>query len=301
VTFGAGTTFAVELGGLAVGVQYDQLSATNTVNLGGATLNVALINAFSPAIGDSFTIIQSTGAITGQFAQGTSISAGNVQFSIAYNANSVVLTVTSLGPTFTLSVTLPGSGSGTVTSPDTFINCPGLCSHAYPSGTPVTLTAAPAAGSQFTGWLGACTGTGQCVLTMDAAKSVSATFASNTVVTNDHILDVDANGQYDAATDALLITRYMFGLTGASLTDNAIGGGMPQRSTSGAIATYLNDVLPLLDIDANGQADALTDGVLIIRALLGQTGTALTENAIGPGATRTVPMNVQGYIQSLKP
>jgi hypothetical protein len=40
----------------------------------------------------------------------------------------------------------------------------------------VTLTATASAGSTFTGWSGACTGTGSCVVTMSAAKSVTATF-----------------------------------------------------------------------------------------------------------------------------
>jgi len=40
----------------------------------------------------------------------------------------------------------------------------------------VTLTAVPAAGSLFGGWSGACSGTGSCVVSMTAARSVTATF-----------------------------------------------------------------------------------------------------------------------------
>ena len=43
-------------------------------------------------------------------------------------------------------------------------------------GTVVTVTATPATGSTFTGWSGACSGSGACSVTMDAAKSVTATF-----------------------------------------------------------------------------------------------------------------------------
>jgi type IV pilus modification protein PilV len=84
---------------------------------------------------------------------------------------------------YALSVTKAGAGTGTVTSSPAGINCGGTCSANYASGTPVTLTAVPAAGSTFTGWSGAsassCTGTGACTVTMSATSSVTATFALN--------------------------------------------------------------------------------------------------------------------------
>jgi hypothetical protein len=69
-----------------------------------------------------------------------------------------------------------GNGSGTITSSPAGIGCGGDCSHSYNYETLVTLTAAPAVGSTFAGWRGACAGTGSCRVTMDAAKSVTATF-----------------------------------------------------------------------------------------------------------------------------
>ena len=78
--------------------------------------------------------------------------------------------------TYTLTVTKTGTGSGTVTSSLAGINCGTDCSEVYNNGTAVILTAAPASDSNFTGWSGACTGTGTCAVTMDATKSVSATF-----------------------------------------------------------------------------------------------------------------------------
>jgi uncharacterized repeat protein (TIGR01451 family)/uncharacterized repeat protein (TIGR02543 family) len=86
-----------------------------------------------------------------------------------------------------LSVTKAGAGAGSVSSQPSGINCGATCSALYPSGTVVTLTAAPDANNAFTGWSGAgCTGTGSCVVTMDAARSVSAQFtptAYNVTVT----------------------------------------------------------------------------------------------------------------------
>jgi len=48
----------------------------------------------------------------------------------------------------------------------------------YAHGINVALTATPGVGFQFSGWSGACTGTGACNVTMDAAKSVTATFTA---------------------------------------------------------------------------------------------------------------------------
>jgi hypothetical protein len=78
-------------------------------------------------------------------------------------------------PAQTLTVSLTGNGTGTVTGSS--INCPGTCTQSYPSGTSVTLAAAPAAGSTFTGWSGACTGRGACSLTISSGQSVTASFA----------------------------------------------------------------------------------------------------------------------------
>ena len=57
------------------------------------------------------------------------------------------------------------------------IDCGADCTEAYPCGTSVVLTAAPASGSRFTGWSGAGTAT-TCTVSMTAARSVTATFAS---------------------------------------------------------------------------------------------------------------------------
>ena len=72
-----------------------------------------------------------------------------------------------------------GTGVGTVGSTPSGINCGSSCSANFASGVAVTLTATPTTGSTFTGWGGACSGTSPfCTLTMDAAKSVTASFSS---------------------------------------------------------------------------------------------------------------------------
>jgi photosystem II stability/assembly factor-like uncharacterized protein len=77
---------------------------------------------------------------------------------------------------FALTVSEAGTGTGTVSSSPTGISCPSTCSANFNSGTVVTLTAAAGTGSTFAGWSGACTGTGNCSVTMSAAKAATATF-----------------------------------------------------------------------------------------------------------------------------
>jgi Ca2+-binding RTX toxin-like protein len=79
-------------------------------------------------------------------------------------------------PQRTLTVNLGGSGTGSVTGSG--ISCPASCAETYVNGSPVTLDAAGTGGSIFGGWGGSCGGTGNCQLTMDADKTVSADFLS---------------------------------------------------------------------------------------------------------------------------
>ncbi len=92
-------------------------------------------------------------------------------------ATTVTATFTRL--TFALTVAKSGTGTGTVTSSPAGINCGSTCVATYGAGTTVTLAATPAGSNGFAGWSGACTGTGPCLVTMDAIKSVTAQFKSD--------------------------------------------------------------------------------------------------------------------------
>jgi hypothetical protein len=125
-----------------------------------------------------------TGALgTGRYsATATLLPTGQVLLAGGYEETgylaSAELYSTSSCPTCTLTVTREGTGSGTVSSAGGEITCPDACTADFETGTSVTLTAAPAAGSSFTGWGGACgeASGDTCTLTMDASKEVTATF-----------------------------------------------------------------------------------------------------------------------------
>lgn len=111
-------------------------------------------------------------------------------------------------------------------------------------------------------------------------------------------IDVDKNGEADALTDGLLLLRYLFGFRGASLIEGAVGQNC-QRCTAAEIEAYLQDLFKAWDIDANGGADALTDGLLALRGLFGFLGGSLVEGATASTCQRCDALEVSAYCQLL--
>lgn len=133
---------------------------------------------------------------------------------------------------------------------------------------------------------------------MNDATAVSATFAPSTAAPLR--IDADGNTSYDALTDGVVIIRYLFGLTGTSLTAGALGGGATLTDPA-LLVNHLNDIRPIFDVDGNGQVDAYTDGLMLIRYLFGLRGPSLIAGAVAIGATRTTAQDIETYIQSIMP
>jgi hypothetical protein len=77
-------------------------------------------------------------------------------------------------PAVTYDLTLQAVGSGSISglgSP-----CSGQCTYPIVAGTQLSLVATPADGFRFDRWSGACTGSSQCTVTMNANLAVTATF-----------------------------------------------------------------------------------------------------------------------------
>ena len=104
---------------------------------------------------------------------GGACSGGNPACTVTMSDNETV-SASFVQASYTLTVSI--SGQGSITSTDGNINCPGTCTHTYLSFAQVTLNAAPAHNWTFAGWSGACSGTGQCTLTMLGNYGVSAYF-----------------------------------------------------------------------------------------------------------------------------
>jgi hypothetical protein len=110
----------------------------------------------------------------------------------------------------------------------------------------------------------------------------------------------DPSKKYDARTDGMVVLRYLFGLTGTSLTAGALDA-TATRTDPAAIKSYLDAMRPALDVDGNGTADPLTDGMLIFRYLYGLRGSALIAGAVGSLATRPTAAAIETYLQTLMP
>ena len=192
--------------------------------------------------------------------------------------------------TASVTVTPPGVGTpaGTIAVGDGTANClitlPATGCNLYPSGAGTKTLTATYAGDAFLN------------------GSVSAG-VSHTVNAITGTLDIDASlavTEYDALTDGLLVIRYLFGLTGTSLTSGALSG-TATRTDPAAIKAYLDFMSSALDIDGNGTADALTDGLLIVRYLFGLRGSPLIAGAVDPLAARKTAVDIEAYLQTLMP
>ncbi len=115
-------------------------------------------------------------------------------------------------------VTVTKTGNGTVTSNMTGIDCGSGCATDF-SATPVTLTAAPDMGANFTGWMGDCSGsTTTCTLDLTASKNVVAAFAPQrftltTSTTGTGMGTVSGAGMYDYGTPVTVTASAATGST----------------------------------------------------------------------------------------
>jgi hypothetical protein len=87
--------------------------------------------------------------------------------------------------TFVLTLNPAGNGIGSISSTAPIVTChtpaqaDDTCGPAVLASTPVTLMETTSSRDRFAGWSGACSGMGTtCTVTMDAAKTVTATFVA---------------------------------------------------------------------------------------------------------------------------
>jgi len=96
-------------------------------------------------------------------------------------------------------------------------------------------------------------------------------------------LDVDGNGLIDATTDGVAMLRRYLGVSSANF--GAPAGICAQNTTAAAL--YNASALAAVAATGAPASKAAGDGLVILRAMLGLTGSAVTTGAVPPGAVRT--------------
>ena len=97
----------------------------------------------------------------------------------------------------------------------------------------------------------------------------------------------------------MLVVRYLLGMRGADLIDGLPIPANAERRDAASITAYLDAIGTDLDVDSVGGASAMTDGILIIRYMLGLTGTALTQGTSAVGALPAA--QIQSRLELMRP
>jgi phospholipase C len=180
-------------------------TGTGTVSSNPAGISCPQMCSASFAAGTQVALTESPGP-NSTFAgwSGGGCSGTNNVCAVALSASQQV-TATFNGPT--LSVSLAGNGTGTITSNPAGINCGVICSGNFALNSQVTLTESPAPNSTFAGWsVSTCSSTSStCIVTMSGNQAVTATFSGpqNITAINHIIFMAQENRSFDHYFGAL--------------------------------------------------------------------------------------------------
>jgi glucose/arabinose dehydrogenase len=149
-------------------------------------------------------------------------------------------------------------------------------------------------GLRFSSWSDGGGRTHNFIVPSTASAVLTANFTVGSFVAS---LDIDNDGSVEPATDAILLLRHLFGVRGAALTQTALGSNAERNAST--ISAYISSLGNAFDIDNNQSVNATTDGLLVLRYVLGLRGSPLTQGALGSNALRTDPTDIASYLQGL--
>jgi PKD repeat protein len=133
--------------------------------------------ALAGTVTDSMYIPDVSAPLTIGQAEGRGYFNGLLDEVKIYNRALTATEVLKLFGKYTLTITKDGTGSGTVTSNPSGIDCGSTCSYPFDEDQSVNIIAAPDGNSVLFSYSGDCVGnTSPCNVTMDSAKAVTVTF-----------------------------------------------------------------------------------------------------------------------------
>ena len=111
--------------------------------------------------------------------------------------------------------------------------------------------------------------------------------------------DFDGNGEADALTDGLILLRHAFGVSGPSLTNGVMA--LNSTMSSEEVAVAVEKAAMIADVDGNGEVNALTDALVVLRYLFGLRDQVLVDGVIATDATRVSFEDIEQHIEFFMP
>jgi len=111
--------------------------------------------------------------------------------------------------------------------------------------------------------------------------------------------DYDGNGDADALTDGLIMMRYSFGLRGDTMAQGAISTDSVMSIAQ--VEERVLSSMKIADIDNDGDVDALTDGLLLLRHLFAMQDDSLVNGAVGQKAARKTKHAIKEHLNKYMP
>ena len=196
---------AVTYTGPGSGQVTDTSGAINCTDVSGTSSGTCTVNL--PSNGTVTFNAAPSATSTFQGWGGACANAGsNPTCSVVLTQATTIIAIFVNLPTNLLTVTASGTGTGTVTDNLGELACNrsngltmGLCSGAYAPGTLVTLTESASGSSVFVGWGGACANSytiPSCIVTVDAAQNVSASFVAASATQSGTLMPITAGVVY---------------------------------------------------------------------------------------------------------
>lgn len=192
-------------------------AGTVTSSPGSISCGAVCVGAFPPGTVVNLTALLGADSTFQGWSGAASGSGTNT--SVTMDASKSV-TATFARRNFTLSVTRTGGGA--VISDLAGINCGPVCSTSLGYGTVVQLAAIADPGFTFAGWTGDASGNGTANLTMNAARSVTATFTGTAIYTGNFI------GNGAALTNVTVQASNLFGV----LADSRLSSNIARLNTN---------------------------------------------------------------------
>ena len=173
---------------------------------------------------------------------------------------------------YNLTIIKSGTGDGTVTSDLGGIVCGVACSAEYAEHAVVTLTAEAIPGSIFVGWSGSdCQGKDACVVTMDAARSITAIFDPDD---GDVLFSQEQIFEFDRGGDSSIPIVYRGDTISYQITATNTFESDVSLIISDAVSALVDYVSGSLKIDEKAVSD---DSQYFSGALLGYESDWLTK------------------------